>query len=80
MNINQRTLDGIKTAREDYKIMAFIRTRGNYCLAIIHRMNCTYQPYVFCKGYDVTDGTWGAGTYCETYEGALREMCAYMTR
>lgn len=79
MNMNQRNLDGI-VVKENYKVMAFIRTRGNYCLAIIHRMNCTCQPYVFCKGYDVSDGTWGAGTYCETYDGALHEMCAYLTK
>ena len=65
--------------KESYELKAFVAPKsGNYCYAIIKRNNCPLQPYVFCSGYDVTDGSWGAGYYFDTYEEAAKLLVKYM--
>lgn len=41
-------------------------------LALILICNNTLEPYVIADGFDVSDGTWGAGTYFRTIESADR--------
>ncbi len=41
-------------------------------LALILICNNTLEPYVIADGFDVSDGTWGAGTYFRTIESAER--------
>lgn len=63
--------------KEGYEMMLFMQTKsGNYYLAIIHRIAA--DDYVFCTGYDITDGTWGQGHYCDTYASAYRAFVDYI--
>lgn len=42
-------------------------------LALVCICNNTLKPYVIADGFDVSDGTWGSGTYFGTIESAERE-------
>lgn len=65
--------------KEGYEMMMFMKPKtGNYYLAIIHREAA--DDYVFATGYDVTDGSWGQGHYCVTYNGAINVMTEYLRK
>lgn len=63
--------------KEGYELKMFLAPRkGNYYYAIIDR-HCSCEPFVFCSGYDITDGTWCAGHYFYTYREALEYAIKY---
>lgn len=57
--------------KEGYTLMGLVNTGGMYH-AIIRRDRV--NDYVYAWGYDVTDGTWGQGHYCQTLTGAIEEL------
>lgn len=63
--------------KEGYELKMFLAPKkGNYYYAIIDR-HTSCEPYVFCSGYDITDGTWAAGHYFYTYAEVLEYAVNY---
>lgn len=62
--------------KSGFELMALVRCDDTYH-AIIHR-NTSFEPYIFCYCYDVTDGTWGQGHYYDTYAQALEDLKAHL--
>lgn len=57
--------------KDGYTMLALIAD-GDAFHAIIHRNKM--DDYVFCYAYDITDGSWGQGHYCDTYAQAAKEL------
>ena len=66
---------GGAVVKEGYTMLALVQ-EGFWWHAIIRRDRV--DDYVFCSCYDIKDGTWGQGHYCETYAGAVAELCRYL--
>ena len=56
--------------KEGYTLMSLVMDANGRYYAIIYR-NIRYPDYVVACGYDINDGTWGAGIYCCDYATAL---------
>lgn len=57
--------------KDGYTMLALIAD-GDTFHAIIRRNKM--DDYVFCYAYDVKDGSWGQGHYCDTYAQAVKEL------
>ena len=74
----KKNFDGI-VVKEGYELKMFMKPKyGNYCIAIIHRE--AVDDYVFCTGYDTTDGSWGQGHYCLQYVHAIDLIVEYLRK
>lgn len=66
---------GGAVVKEGYT-MVMLMNEGISWHAIIYRNKV--DDFVFCSNYDIKDGTWGQGHYCQTYTGALSAMAEYL--
>ena len=62
--------------KEGYTLLALV-SDGAFYHAIINR-NSKYEPYVYCYGYDITDGVWGQGHYYDTYAEAANDLAHHI--
>lgn len=67
---NNELFGGV-VVKEGYTMLALVAD-GDTHHAIIRREKT--KDYVFCYAYDVTDGVWGQGHYCDTYAQAAAEL------
>lgn len=64
-----------ETTKHGYKILSLVDTGAMiaedrpYLLAIAKR-ETDFKPYIFCDGYDLTNGTWGTGSYYDSFDDA----------
>lgn len=58
--------------KENYTLRSLTSDNYGTYHAIIYRERT--QDYVFCYHYDITDGTWGQGYYCSSFNGAMEQM------
>lgn len=64
-----------ETTKQGYKILSLVDTGAKitedrpYLLAIAKR-ETDFKPYIFCDGYNLADGTWGAGRYYDSFYDA----------
>lgn len=58
--------------KENYDLRTLIKDEHGVYHAIVYREKT--EDYVFCYHYDITDGTWGQGHYCSSFNGAMEQM------
>ena len=64
-----------ETTKQGYEILSLVDTGAMitedrpYLLAIAKR-ETDFKPYIFCDGYDLTNGTWGTGSYYDSFDDA----------
>lgn len=68
-------LFGGVVVKDGYTMLALVND-GDLFHAIIKRERM--QDFVFCYCYDVTDGTWGNGVYCQTYAQAAERLAQHL--
>lgn len=61
-----------ETTNQGYKILSLVDTgimitdNRPYLLAIAKR-ETDFEPYIFCNGYDLSNGTWYHGAYYDSF-------------
>lgn len=64
--------------REGYELKAIVAFKDYYHAIIDRHTEC--DRYVFCFYYDITDGTWGQGSYFSEYSSACEKLASYLSK
>lgn len=62
--------------KEGYTMLALV-SDGSIYHAIIDR-HTEVDRWVYCFAYDVEDGSWGNGVYCNSYSSACKRLAEHL--